>query len=304
MSNILHKKQQFKKQLEDSFKEHESAVKYFRSVMLWKRPIDFGVLFVIVSAILYYIQNIKISTVSFIGFFLAFILVSHTLFLNFNFKFITKFVPNQNTAEGYNDVINFIVSLKFEFSEAISELNRFRAINPTKFNIQASIVCLVLGVIGIYISGYTLFALAVYALLMGPGVLYNRNQNDFVSNTIKSAQPIIDNVGSLAQSLYSKITDALVTSPQPIPGKPQSSTQQQQSASNIAQNINNTINNTVNNNTGGNNSGYIPSSVQSTYQNVQNNINQQYQQQQQQTNNRFSNEYYEEHQHPVLKKRN
>ncbi|KAF2077356.1 hypothetical protein CYY_001359 [Polysphondylium violaceum] len=295
MSNILHKKQQFKKQLEDSFKEHESAVKYFRSVMLWKRPIDFGVLFIITSAILYYISNINISTVSFVGFFVAFILVSHTLFLNFNFKFITKFVPNQSTAEGYSDVINLIVSLKFEFSESISELNRFRAINPTKFNIQATIVCLVLGVIGIYVSGYTLFAFAVYTLLMAPGVLYNRNQNDFVSNTIKSAQPIIDNVAQLAQSLYSKITDALVSSPQPIPGKPSSSSS---TAQNIKNNINNTVNNNTNSNTGSNDSNY----VQSTFQTVQN-INNQYPAAQQQPS-RYANDYYDEYQHQGLKKRN
>ncbi|KAM9980925.1 hypothetical protein ACTFIY_003232 [Dictyostelium cf. discoideum] len=270
MSSILHKKAQFKKQLEDTFKDHQDLVKYSKNVLLLNRPIDFGVLFILVSFILYYFKNFNTSALSFFSFFISFILILHTIILNFNLKSITRVIPTQDSKDSYEDIINLIVKVKFAFSDSLSELNRFRHVNPTKFNIQTSIVLGVLGCIGIFFSGYTIIVLVVYSILLLPYILYGKKpQNtgqqsqDLLNNIIVVMKPIIENIIKISQQLFTQILDLATNKKQPSPGIPNQN----------YSNTNNNTNNSNNNNNGFVNLSKVDDTINKNLNSIGNNIN-------------------------------
>ncbi|EAL69980.1 hypothetical protein DDB_G0274175 [Dictyostelium discoideum AX4] len=276
MSSILHKKAQFKKQLEDTFKDHQDLVKYSKNVLLLNRPIDFGVLFILVSFILYYFKNFNTSALSFFSFFISFILILHTIILNFNLKSITRVIPTQDSKDSYEDIINLIVKVKFAFSDSLSELNRFRHVNPTKFNIQTSIVLGVLGFIGIFFSGYTIIVLVVYSTLLLPYILYGKKpQNtgqqsqDLLNNIIVVMKPIIENIIKISQQLFTQILDLATNKKQPSPGIPN----QNYSNNNTNNNNNNNTNTNNNNNNGFVNLNKVDDTINKNLNSIGNNIN-------------------------------
>ncbi|KAN0037471.1 hypothetical protein ACTFIV_002822 [Dictyostelium citrinum] len=271
MSSILHKKAQFKKQLEETFKEHQDLVRYSKNVLLLNRPIDFGVLFILVSFILYYFKDFNTSALSFFSFFISFILILHTIILNFNLKSITRVIPTQDSKDSYEDIINLIVKVKFAFSDSLSELNRFRHVNPTKFNIQTSIVLGVLGCIGIFFSGYTIIVLVVYSTLLLPYILYGKKpQNtgqqsqDLLNNIIVVMKPIIENIIKISQQLFAQILDLATNKKQPSPGIPNQ---------NYSNNNNSSNNKESNSNSGFVNLSKVDDTLNKNLNSIGNNIN-------------------------------
>ncbi|KYQ89687.1 hypothetical protein DLAC_09654 [Tieghemostelium lacteum] len=127
--------------------------------------------------------------------------------MNLKFSIVSKVLPSQGTTEDYNEVINQIVALRFELSHVITELDRFRQISTTRFNIQSIIICLVLAYFTQMISGYKLSMIFVYTTLLLPGLFYNRNRYDIIKNNMAMIKPFLDQLYNTVMNLYNSIVN-------------------------------------------------------------------------------------------------
>ncbi|EFA80352.1 hypothetical protein PPL_07185 [Heterostelium album PN500] len=205
MSSPLIKKQLIKKQLEDCLNDYKDLIKYLRSVLLWHRPIDLGILILSVSALLWYSRNFSLSVITSIftaiPLYLFITIIAKQPILNL----ISMVQPKDISNEAYDEVINILTAAKYSVSEDINELYKLKQLSPIKFFIQISIVCAVIAFLGCYISGYTLFVIA--------GFISNKHHESIVA----IVGPHIDNGIKLVSNTISQLTEKFINQPQPSP---------------------------------------------------------------------------------------
>ncbi|KAL6042758.1 hypothetical protein QOT17_024268 [Balamuthia mandrillaris] len=69
-----------------------------------------------------------------------------------------------------DEIARFLVTLKFAFKTILIEMERLKAINLTKYTVQAALLWLIIAYIGTMLSGYSLVYLLSYTILLLPGV--------------------------------------------------------------------------------------------------------------------------------------
>jgi len=168
------KKVELKRKWEDSLKDYKDAIVYTRAVLIWNRPIDYGVLLAVVSLVLWAYFSIETTVVSLASLLIVLWAVGSWLLAVTNIR-VPWHVLAQDTSnvDHFGDIIGFFVQMRFAVVDTIEELQRFRASNPTRFVLQITASGLVTSYLGSFVSGQFLFVTLIYALLLLPGAVAN-----------------------------------------------------------------------------------------------------------------------------------
>jgi len=202
VSSRLAKKIETKRKWEAQLKPYEQPVKYFRSVLYWDRPIDFGVLITAITVILWFIISSAMSVITMVSLSVVTYFSSTWLANNLNVRFPwSSLVDPSSNPNHFDEVLELFVSIKFAVVEAIENCQRFRATNPARFVLQVTIAGLVVAYLGSWISGLTLFLMLVYSLLLLPGTL----ANDVPGKVFPLIEPYIGTFLKLAKDQYDAV---------------------------------------------------------------------------------------------------
>ncbi|GAM28492.1 hypothetical protein SAMD00019534_116680 [Acytostelium subglobosum LB1] len=204
----LQKKALLRRQLEESLKDYEEPIKYFRSILLWHRPVDLGVLIVLLTTALWYLRGISLSVVTTVFLAIPTYLLIQLIAQNANLNIISKVFPHSSSHEAFIEVVNTLVSIRFSMSEMVIDLYRFKQLSPVKFFAQTTLVCLLIAYIGTLFSGYSLFILTLYTVLLLPGFISNQHHSSIVSTVLplieSSVQAITATITSLVDQYINK----------------------------------------------------------------------------------------------------
>jgi len=177
MSQRIAKKIETRREWEANLTPFKNPLLYLRSVLTWQRPIDFGVLLVLVTIGLWAVYSYEVTVVTLLSVITVVWVVATWGMERFN-----VFVPwnnilppqyNNPIAEYYSEAVGLLVNIRCDWADAWEDLMRFRTVNETRFVIQVAVVGSLLAWIGSYISGSTLIITTLYFLLVLPGVLAN-----------------------------------------------------------------------------------------------------------------------------------
>jgi len=176
MSGRPEKRIALKKEMDASLSGYKNPLLYVSSVLTWKRPIDFGVLLVLVSLGLWLVSIYDVTILTLFSSLL--VLVSAASFAlersNFNIPWGTILPPDYAADEKYYDqVIILLVYIRSGFGEAWEDLKTFHAVNETRFTLQVVIVGSIVAYVGTYVSGYTVLITLLYLSLIAPGLVAN-----------------------------------------------------------------------------------------------------------------------------------
>jgi len=176
MSGRPEKRIALKKELDASLAAYKNPLLYASSVLTWRRPIDFGVLLVLVSVGIWlvFLYDVTVLTVASS---LAVLITGVTFALeraNFNIPWATILPPDYTADDKYYDqVIILLVYIRSGFGEAWEDLKTFHAVNETRFVLQVVVVGSILAYVGTYVSGYTVLITLLYLSLIAPGIVAN-----------------------------------------------------------------------------------------------------------------------------------
>jgi len=176
-SGRMAKKVELRRKWEDNLKDYKDPILYARSVIIWQRPIDSGVLFTIIgiSFWLYFTIDytlVTIASLAIVAWALLSWLISAT---NFRFPWQLLVPPESQTGnvDHFGEVVALFVKVKFALVDAIEEMQRFKAANPNRFVVQVVVSGLLLSWLGSFISGQFLLITTIYSVLLLPGALAN-----------------------------------------------------------------------------------------------------------------------------------
>jgi hypothetical protein len=173
----LSKRTETKRKWEVWLKEYEGPIKYLRCVLIWQRHIDFAVLFVAVSLIIWFLLSVEMTVVTMLSLGIVAWVIGGWLASTMNFNISWhSLVPAEDPStnqDHFTAVVAHLVNIKFAFTDAWEDIQRFRATSHARFVMQVTVVGLVVAWIGSFIPGYVLAILLVYFLLFLPGVLHN-----------------------------------------------------------------------------------------------------------------------------------
>jgi ribosomal protein L12E/L44/L45/RPP1/RPP2 len=174
----MSKKVEIKRKWEDNLKEYKDPILYARSVLIWKRPIDFGVFLSLISLALWFLCTTEMTVVTLASLCVVGWAVLSWLVVVTSFRFPwSSLVPQSQEASSnvdhFGDVIGFFVQVRFALVDTLEDMQRFRAANPTRFVLQITGSGLILAYIGTLISGQFLLVAFIYAVLLLPGAVAN-----------------------------------------------------------------------------------------------------------------------------------
>jgi len=146
-------------------------------VLIWQRPIDFGVFLLLVTLSLWFYFSIETTVVTLASILVViWTLVSSVLnAISFKFPWHVVLAPHETSGsvDLFADVIAWFVNLRFAITDTIEDMHRFKAANPTRFGVQIVVSGIVLAYFGSFISGQSLFIISLYSVLLVPGALAN-----------------------------------------------------------------------------------------------------------------------------------
>lgn len=176
-SGRMAKKTELNRKWEESLKQYKEPLLYARSVIVWKRPIDLGVLLVLIGVALWYLLTTKTTLVSIVSLGVVAWVVLDYVFtraaLTIPWQALVPLEQQSSVDQHFGEAVAFLVHIRFALSDAFDELQRFRAANPTRFLVQIAVSGLLLAYLGSFVSGYTLLVLTIYTLILLPGALVN-----------------------------------------------------------------------------------------------------------------------------------
>ncbi|EGG24401.1 hypothetical protein DFA_06551 [Cavenderia fasciculata] len=210
MMTNLQKRAIARKQLEESLKDYEEPIKYTRALLLWTRPIEFGVLLLAITALIYYFKDTSISVVTAVFIIIPICLLFNILSQSYQFNVLTKLFPRSTSHEPYLEAIRVLSDIKFSITEHFNDLRTFKKLSPVQFLIQTGIVCMILAFVGTLFSGFTLFIIALYSIILLPGFIYNQHHTLIVSNIA----PYVEKLVAIVNDLIKQVSNQLVNKPQ------------------------------------------------------------------------------------------
>jgi len=171
------KKIEVKHAWEASLSPFKNPLLYLRSVLTWQRPIDFGVLLVLVTIGLWAVYSYEVTVLTLVSTLTVVWVVATYLMERFN-----VFVPwaavlppqySSNSEQLYSEIVGILVNIRCDWADAWEDLATFKAVNETRYVLQVAAVGSVLAYFGTYISGSTLLITTLFVVLLIPGVLAN-----------------------------------------------------------------------------------------------------------------------------------
>jgi len=176
-SNRLARKAETKNRLEIKLKEYELPIRYIRSVLIWQRPIEFGVLLALWWASFWLYSYLDMTVLTFTSLFTVFYVLFEFIFYSVNVVIPwNQLVPPadvSNSTAQLDQVIGFIVNTRFLLSDAFEDIKVFRITSPAKYALQMILVGLLFAWIGSLASGFWLLFILSTAVLLVPGVTSN-----------------------------------------------------------------------------------------------------------------------------------
>lgn len=174
-SGRMSKKVELKRKWEDRLKDYKEPILYARSVLIWKRPIDYGVFLSLVTLVIWFYLSIETTAVTLASLFVVlWTLVSWAISVaSFRVPWNALVPQEPSNADHFGDIIGFFVQVRFAVVDTIEDMQRFRAANPTRFVLQITVSGLLLAYIGSLVSGQFLLVALIYALLLLPGAVAN-----------------------------------------------------------------------------------------------------------------------------------
>jgi len=162
---------------EASLSPFKNPLLYLRSVLTWQRPIDFGVLLVLVTIGLWAVYSYEVTVLTLVSTLTVVWVVATYLMERFNVLVPwAAILPPQyasSSDELYSQVVGILVNIRSDWSDAWEDLATFKAVNETRYVLQVAAVGSFLAYFGTYISGSTLIILTLYIVLLLPGTLAN-----------------------------------------------------------------------------------------------------------------------------------
>eukprot|EP01112_Ceratiomyxa_fruticulosa_P017688 TRINITY_DN5560_c0_g1_i1.p1 TRINITY_DN5560_c0_g1~~TRINITY_DN5560_c0_g1_i1.p1 ORF type:complete len:244 (+),score=29.86 TRINITY_DN5560_c0_g1_i1:203-934(+) len=176
-SNRLARKADTKNRLEIKLKEYELPIRYLRSVVIWQRPIDFGVLLALLWTVFWVYSYLDMTVLTMVSLFTVFYVLFEFAIYSVNVVIPwNQLVPPtdvSNSTAQLDQVIALIVNTRFFLSDAFEDIKAFRITSPAKYAIQVIFVNLLLAWIGSLASGFWLLFILSTTLLLIPGVISN-----------------------------------------------------------------------------------------------------------------------------------
>eukprot|EP01111_Echinosteliopsis_oligospora_P012244 TRINITY_DN416_c0_g1_i1.p1 TRINITY_DN416_c0_g1~~TRINITY_DN416_c0_g1_i1.p1 ORF type:complete len:255 (+),score=53.23 TRINITY_DN416_c0_g1_i1:57-821(+) len=170
-------REETKRSWENKLQPYKDAVLYFRSVLVWQRPIDFGVLLAVITLSVWLFFNLKYTVLTMASTLLALWTVGSFVKDRANYKipFDGLLPPSyrEPTNDYFGEAVGMLVQLRYAVGDAIESLLEFRASNPPRFAIQMTLACILIAYIGSFASGSVFFLLGIYAILLTPGIIAN-----------------------------------------------------------------------------------------------------------------------------------
>jgi len=164
-STRLAKKAESKNRLEQKLKEYELPIRYLRSVLIWQRPIDFGVFLGLSWSLFWIYSYLDMTVLTIVSLVTVFYVLFEFVLNSFNIPW-TQFVPPSdpaNTAAQFDQVIGFMINARFLLSDAIEDIKIFRISSPAKYSLQVIFVGLLFAWIGSLASGFWLLFFFEYS---------------------------------------------------------------------------------------------------------------------------------------------
>jgi len=175
-SGRMSKKVELKRKWEDRLKDYKEAILYAQSVIVWKRPIDYGIFLSIVTVSLWVYFSIETTVVTLASLFVVLWTLASWLIAVTSFRVPWNALVPQgapSTVDFFGDIIGFFVQIRFAVVDTVEDMQRFKAANPTRFVLQIAVSGLVLAYFGSLVSGQFLLVALIYALLLLPGAIAN-----------------------------------------------------------------------------------------------------------------------------------
>lgn len=176
-SNRLARKADSKNRLEIKLKEFELPIRYIRSVLIWQRPIDFGVLLGLLWVAFWVYSYLDLTVLTIVSLFTVFYVLFEFLLYSINLVIPwNQLVPAadvSNSTAQLDQVIGLIVNTRFLLSDAFEDIKVFRITSPAKYSLQMIFVGLLFAWIGSLASGFWLLFILSTAILLAPGVSSN-----------------------------------------------------------------------------------------------------------------------------------
>lgn len=178
MSARIARKSEVRRQWEASLSPIKNVVLYERSVLTWERPIDFGVLLVLVTLGIWAVYSYEITVLTLVSSLAVLWAVSTYAMERFN-----VLIPWNNilppkyrdpNADYFVEVVGILASIRCDISDSWEDLKSLRTVNETRFVLQLTIAGVLLAYLGTIFSGHTLIITTVYLLLIIPGIFANR----------------------------------------------------------------------------------------------------------------------------------
>jgi len=174
------RKTETKRKWEARLKEFENPILYLRAIIMWQKPVEFGVLLALTSLFLWFAMTASMTVVTMLS--LATVTWFVIGYLSTVFAFTVPWnalLTNQSNSDGtppdhLGEVVGLLVTVKYAIVDAVENCERIKASNPGKFVGQVTVTGITLAWIGSWFSGCTLILFLVYALLLTPGVINNR----------------------------------------------------------------------------------------------------------------------------------
>jgi hypothetical protein len=205
---------------EASLSPLKNAVLYGRSVLTWERPIDFGLLLVLVSVGIWAIYSYEVTVLTL----LSSLLVAWAL-LTYAMERFNVLIPWQNIlppkytkdpqVDYFGHAVTLIANIRCDISDSWEDLKSLRAVNETRFVLQFTLAGVFLAYLGTLISGHTLVISILYVLLIFPGIIANSiPQKGFVIIE-PYVKVYLDKALALKDQLVAKISERINTGKQP-----------------------------------------------------------------------------------------
>jgi len=219
MSARIARKIEVRRAWEASLSPLKNAVLYVRSVLTWERPIDFGVLLVLISIGLWAVYSYDITVLTLVS--------SLTVFwaiLTYALERFNVLIPWANVlppkyrdpnVDYFGEVVGLLASIRCDLGDSWEDLKSLRTVNETRFVLQLLVAGVVLAYIGTLVSGSTLLITLLYISLIVPGTLANSiPQKGFVIIE-PYVKVYLDKALALKDVLVAKINDKINSGKQP-----------------------------------------------------------------------------------------
>jgi len=213
-SGRIAKKVETKRRWEEALVEHKDCIVYFRHVFVWKRPIDFGVFVALFTISLWFLFTTETTTITIVGTTIMAWAVASFLATTSNLKIPwANFLPppeqNDNSVDYYGEMIGLFVSLKYAAADIIDHVHRIRTSNPSSFLIQSLVAGGLMAFFGGYFSGFVVFILSLYGILLLPGIVANKIPQKVIAITEPYVRVYVDKAKILIHAAVAQIQQYL-----------------------------------------------------------------------------------------------